>query len=496
MFTMFDPKSVLIAEDNELLRLGIRATLLNSMNLQNIIEAVDGAEAVEKHLSMKPDVVVMDISMPKIDGIEATRIIKGSSANTKIIMLTASEGRDAIYRAFSAGASGYCKKDSSIGHLVEGIRTVSSGELWLDTGTATTIFNICTELDRSIANKESMNRLTLLEMEFITQISSGKTIADVCEHLALEPGVSKTCLVNILKKVASYENIEVFLESKSEEPVLQEESSFSSKYEILSKLGEGGMSSVFKARHKALGKLVAVKVLNGESWRNRTIQTRFQREAQITSRLSHPYIIGVHDFGVSLEQPYIVMDYVDGPSLAQIVERCGPLREAAAVKIFLQLAEALEYAHSRRVVHRDLKPSNVMISCQGERTVSHLVDFGIARQVQLDEVQEEGTLTMNGEVMGSPLYMSPEQCLGRKVDNRSDIYSLGCLMYESLHGWAPFIADTALETMNMHLRCQPSFESTIISPAIRELIFRCMQKTASNRFGSMQDVRNALLKIK
>lgn len=494
-----DPISVLVVEDNELLRLGIRATLMSSLLMSSFNEAVDGIDAIEKYDQHQPDVVVMDIAMPNMDGIEATKAIKAKSPRAKIIILTAYEGNDGVYKAFAAGANGYCRKDSSIDHLVEGIQTVHAGELWLDSAMASTISSIFSELDQSKFRSESLSLLTGFESDFMHQLVSGHSISQICVQMNLEPGVSKACLVNILKKVASFENVEQALDlvnSDHSEHVVSTDSVLTEKYEVLAKLGQGGMSSVFKARHKALGKLVAVKILNGSTWQDRRIQTRFQREAQITSRLTHPYIIGVHDFGVSIDQPYIIMDYVDGPSLAQILDRCGPLNESVAIGIFVQLAEALDYAHTNNVVHRDLKPSNVMITCNGEKTVSRVVDFGIAQQLDVEQAADGNSLTVRGEVMGSPLYMSPEQCLGKPVDNKSDIYSLGCLMYESLHGLTPFVADSALETMQMHLRCEPSFQDTNISPAIRDLIKKCLEKVAEKRYSSMQEVRSELLQLK
>jgi serine/threonine-protein kinase len=276
-------------------------------------------------------------------------------------------------------------------------------------------------------------------------------------------------------------------------------STLAGKYEILSKIGQGGMSIVYKAHHQFMERTVAIKVLQSQLVSDQTSTKRFQQEAQAASLLKHPNVIGVHDYGIAetSKQPYIVMDYLIGESLSDVIKRDNHIEQRRAVIIFLQACDALEHAHKKGVLHRDLKASNIMlVEEEGKKDIVKVVDFGIAKFMPSSGKQPQN-LTQTGEIFGSPIYMSPEQCLGETLDARSDVYSMGVLMYESLTGVPPLMGDTIIDTMKMHVEKKPlSFEAMRpdlkISKELEAAVFRALEKQPVARFQSMQEFYNAL----
>ena len=200
------------------------------------------------------------------------------------------------------------------------------------------------------------------------------------------------------------------------------------RYEILEVIGTGGMAVVYKARCHRLNRLVAVKILKDEYSQDEEFRRRFHAEGQAVAMLSHPNIVSVYDVSTSAEADYIVMELVDGISLKQYMEKKGVLNWKETLHFSMQIAKALEHAHSRGIVHRDIKPHNVMVLKNGSVKVT---DFGIAR------IMSKGN-TLTKEALGSVHYISPEQAKGSRVDNRSDLYSLGVVMYEMMTGRPPY----------------------------------------------------------
>jgi serine/threonine protein kinase len=221
------------------------------------------------------------------------------------------------------------------------------------------------------------------------------------------------------------------------------------RWKIIERLGEGGMASVYKAHHLILDKVVAIKFLHRHLCSNPSSLRRFQQEGQAAGRLDHPNVIKVQDCAVTDDgRVFLVMDYLQGQSLSDTLKQDGPLSAEGALDLFIAIAEGLKHAHSNGVLHRDLKPSNVMVTNENEIKI---VDFGIAKVLRDDGQPSLQNLTKTGEIFGSPSYMSPEQCLGKPVDARSDIYSMGCLMYEVLTGQPPFQGNNSLDTIRMHI---------------------------------------------
>ncbi len=220
-------------------------------------------------------------------------------------------------------------------------------------------------------------------------------------------------------------------------------------FEIESLLGEGGISVVYKARHMLLGTPVAIKFLLPGTELNANAIMRFQREAQAMAELNHSAIAGIREFGIHQAIPYLVIEFVEGDSLDQILKDKSVLESRRALGLFRQVVSAVSHAHSHKIIHRDLKPSNVMVYKEKDGSEAiKIIDFGISKSIEDIELRN---LTQTGDVFGTPSYMSPEQCQGMRVDQRSDIYSLGCMAYEMFSGRPPFTGAQPLEVIMKHV---------------------------------------------
>lgn len=263
-------------------------------------------------------------------------------------------------------------------------------------------------------------------------------------------------------------------------------------YEIESLIAPGGMSNVYKGKHKHLGKEYAIKVLLKDATDDPILMARFKREAKLVSKLNHPNICAIIEYLVdSSGIPIIVMEYLDGCSLDITIEHNEFLSPVDTVKICMSICKALSFAHELGVVHRDIKPANVILlgDIDGKYDVK-LVDFGIAKTLNHNTMSTK--LTRTGEVFGTPLYLSPEQCLDQPIDHRSDIYSLGCMMYTMLSGWPPFIDVNPIEVMKMHLSTPIDFEETPIKRSLAEIIIKATDKKQENRYQSADEFYEAL----
>lgn len=267
------------------------------------------------------------------------------------------------------------------------------------------------------------------------------------------------------------------------------------KYEILEKIGAGGMGAVYKARHQLMHRQVAIKMVLAQLSANSMTLKRFTQEARATSQLNHPNILTVFDFGISpSNQPYLVMDFLEGVNFGRVLEETRQIPIPRAIGIFLQVCAALGHAHQKGIVHRDLKPSNIMlIELDGQPDFVKVLDFGIAKVLSSVD-GETDNLTRTGEVFGSPLYMSPEQFRGKSMDARSDIYSLGCVMYRSLAGICPVTGKDVLECMYKHVNeTIPPFSVTApeaeIPERLEQIIMKALAKDPEERYASMNDLR-------
>jgi serine/threonine-protein kinase len=266
------------------------------------------------------------------------------------------------------------------------------------------------------------------------------------------------------------------------------------RYEIGGVLGRGGMAEVHRGRDLRLGREVAVKVLRSDLARDPSFQVRFRREAQAAASLNHPAIVAVYDTGEDRTPagatPYIVMEYVEGETLRDVLRREGYLTPERAMSLAADICGALDFSHRNGIVHRDVKPGNVMITPQGSVKV---MDFGIARAVS----DSAATMTSTAAVIGTAQYLSPEQARGEGVDARSDVYSLGCLLYELCTGAPPFTGDSPVSVAYQHVREDPRLPSSInprVPPELDAILLKAMSKNPANRYQSAADMRNDLLR--
>ena len=252
------------------------------------------------------------------------------------------------------------------------------------------------------------------------------------------------------------------------------------RYEIVSRVGTGGMSDVYKAKDHVLGRFVAIKVLKQEFAGDRTFVSKFRAEAQSAAGLEHPNIVNVYDVGNESGTYYIVMEYVEGITLKTYISKKGKISFKEAVSIAIQVARGIEAAHNKEIIHRDIKPQNIIISTEGKVKVT---DFGIARAASAN--------TISSDVMGSVHYASPEQARNGYVDNRSDIYSMGIVMYEMITGRVPFDGESTVAVALQHLQEEmvpPSRYTPEIPISFEKIIAKCTQKSPERRYQNVQEL--------
>ena len=268
------------------------------------------------------------------------------------------------------------------------------------------------------------------------------------------------------------------------------------RYRVISRIGLGGMGAVYRAQHITLKRDLAVKVLLPEFGGKEEFVRRFEREAESASRLAHPHIIAVTDFGRTPEGLlFLVMEYLDGRSLSSLI-REGPLPVSRAVTIVRQMLAALNRAHAAGIVHRDLKPDNIMlIDREGQHDFVKILDFGIAKVTEPEPGRE--ALTQAGVVFGTPEYLSPEQALGDKIDARADLYATGVILFEMLTGRRPFESEDKMRIISMHLshpvpRLRAVYPAIDVPPALEDVVRQALEKERENRFASASAFLTAL----
>jgi eukaryotic-like serine/threonine-protein kinase len=258
------------------------------------------------------------------------------------------------------------------------------------------------------------------------------------------------------------------------------------RYEVGRLLGAGGMAEVFEGRDRLLARRVAIKVLQAQFARDPSFLIRFKREAQAAASLSHPNIVGVYDTGTENGTHFIVMEYVDGRTLKEVIRAEGPLYPERAAEICQDVCSALVAAHARGLIHRDIKPGNVMLTPEGKVKV---MDFGIARATTSESI------TQTAAVVGTAQYISPEQAQGQAVDYRSDIYSLGCCLYEMLTGTVPFTGATPVAIAYRHVREDPTpprmLNADVPAP-LEAICLKAMAKLPDNRYQTAAEFQSDL----
>ncbi len=256
----------------------------------------------------------------------------------------------------------------------------------------------------------------------------------------------------------------------------------SGRYELLEKIGDGGMAVVYKGKDKLLNRYIAVKILRPEFCKDATFVENFKRESQAAAGLTHPNIVGVYDVGREGNINYIVMELIEGRTLNEVIAEDAPMDYRKVIDISKQVASALKVAHKNKIIHRDVKPHNIMITNDG---VVKLADFGIARAVN------DATLSTGNKIIGSVHYFSPEQARGNYVDERSDIYSLGIVMYEMLTGQVPFDGDNPVSVALKHINEEITPPSQLvpgIPPALERAVMKATNKYQTNRYTSAEEM--------
>lgn len=273
------------------------------------------------------------------------------------------------------------------------------------------------------------------------------------------------------------------------------------RYQVVAYLGRGGMSTVYKALDMSTGRSIALKILHAELLSDNTRVQRFMQEAKTYRNLRHDHIVKTYDFFTDEKDRHcLVMEYHEGKNLSEVLTDTGRLSIRRAIKVFSEICSALDHAHAQGIVHRDLKPSNIaLVETENDADYVKVLDFGIAKLMPTDDNTQLG-LTQTGEIVGSPLYMSPEQCMAKPIDHRSDIYSLGCLMYEALTGEPPLMGGNVYETFHMqtHERPKPLGE---VRPEYKGgtqfefIILKAMAKNPRHRYQTMNELQDALVHV-
>ena len=267
------------------------------------------------------------------------------------------------------------------------------------------------------------------------------------------------------------------------------------RYEVETVLGEGGMGTVYRVRHLLLGRAFALKVLRADLACDADLGERFLREAKAAASVSHPNVVQIADFGaLPTGQSYFVMELLGGESLSSILRKGGPLPAARAVRLLMDMIGALSAAHAAGVVHRDLKPDNVLVCPTQDGETVKILDFGLA------QIAGQSRLTRAGVVFGTPHYMSPEQASGGAVDERTDLYALGVVMYEMFTGRVPFEADTYMGVLTKHLYVEPTPPSVLLGGlkelgALELVVMRCLEKKPDRRYASMRELGDEIASV-
>ncbi len=518
---------VMIVDDLEVVRLGLKLGLGSNSDIEIVGEANDGPTSVSKGMELVPDVILMDIGLPGFDGVVATKKLKASTSS-RILVLSSHCDKQTVFTALQAGADGFCFKDASSEKVAIAIRTVASGGIWLSDGISESVLRSLKVADPEATNEHTS--LSATELKILGFIFEGASIQSIAERLNYSSSEVMLYTNRVLQKVAcnqSYQKGEKKDRRTAAEhehcrtcpkcneilPMADEScpfdgeitevndmigTIFADRYEILSLLGSGTGGSVYKARHRFMQKVVAIKILHGGHMEDLDMLRRFRQEATTSSMLNHPNIVSVSDFGFTEDgEPFMIMDYIEGVSLADLLNDEGNLAPEEAIPIFLQICDALHAAHDQGIIHRDLKPGNVLVS--GFRTSNmqvRLGDFGIAKLTK-PLLEGQAVKTQHGEIFGSPSYMSPEQCMGVELDPLSDMYSMGCLMYCTLVGATPVLGRDAMEVMykKMSDEVTPINETPIgrhVNPYLQAIVMKTLRFNKFDRFNSIGSLKSIL----
>ncbi|MBS2004160.1 MAG: protein kinase [Candidatus Obscuribacterales bacterium] len=536
---------VLLVEDNQDLAGLVRSMLeFEDHTVHVVYTGTEGRDNILKH---PYDLIILDWDLPGLSGIEILKEFRAQGGTTPVLILTGRQSSDEKETGLDEGADDYLTKPFDMKELnariraqlrrytkVQSMNSLLLGDIVLDTTKqrATKSGRTVVLTPREYQLLEFCAKYPHLALEFpdlVKQVwptdseTTSEALADAAEEMT--DAIARTTLRRLRKKLdpegqiifphivsvsgttaaekqdqtIQSGQIKSATTSDSEESDCDDDADpfigtiFDQKYELVELLGGGGTGLVYRAKHCTLGNTVAVKLLYPHLNFRSEIVRRFSQEARSSGILSHKNVIEIHDFGQNdMGQPYLVMELLIGTSLGEMIKKAGKLRLSQAADLFVQTCNGLAHAHEKGVLHRDVKPSNLMIVAESDGSVTvKLVDFGMAKPTTDQSVE---SLTRTGEVFGSPPYMSPEQCRGLKVDHRSDIYALGCVLYEMLTGKPPFLGADALQTIMLHINAEPPHLKLSDIPDEQNILLdrilqKCLEKDKEQRFQTVDELR-------
>jgi DNA-binding response OmpR family regulator len=519
--------NVLIVEDNVDLAYVIRSLLEFENHTVDVYHT--GDEGLASILGKPYDLVILDWDLPGVSGLQILSQFRALGARTPVIMLTGKDAVEDKEAGLDGGADDYMTKPFNLKELGARVRAHLRRSTQGTTPTQTVNLS---DISLDCANQRVTKggrtyALTTDEFQLLEFAAKYPHIRPSFADLLSSAWSTNTekseqklrMAIRRLRKKFDPSGSTIFphllLDAKTEDHALAGGRSelesdadpflgtiFNGKYEIMELIGGGGSGLVYIAKHVDLGTTVALKVLHLNISAHSDTARRFHREARLSGLLSHPNIVAVRDFGIAEQgPPYIVMELIEGASLAEVLELNGRPPVHDVIDIFYQACAGLDYAHKKDVVHRDIKPSNLMFMKNGSAgMIVKIVDFGLARPIDVDG--GFANITQTGDVVGSPPYMSPEQCRGEKVDKRSDIYSVGCAMFEALNGRPPFTGENPVEILVKHLTLQPpeiNLIDSVLPPshqiALGKIIAKCLEKDRENRYQTASELMEDLAQI-
>lgn len=531
---------ILIVEDDRELAGIVRSSLELDKHTVEVFHT--GSEGRAKLLGSDYDVIILDWELPEVTGIEMLKEFRDRGGTTPVLMLTGKDKVEDKEAGLDCGADDYLTKPFEMKELGARIRAAlrrsskgtgakppSIANIYLDstlqravqTGRSVALTPkeyqflefLCLNQNKALTGEEYLENVWPGDKDITIQILVN-TIKRLRKKLDPEAKIIVPHLSTKRMEAATRKVEDTKLKDTVTDQSLEETSTIAStvvehdeddfdlmlgttideKYEILEFIGRGGMGLVYKARHRNLNTTIAVKALFPHLAFDQDVVKRFRQEAQIVSSLSHPNIMTVHDFGVSTEgQPYLVMEFIRGDSLSDLIDRTGKLSVEETIVILRQVCDGLAYAHENGAVHRDIKSRNIMMVPQSDNSlVPKIVDFGLAKPTQQDENFTK--LTQTGDVFGSPLYMSPEQCRGWKVDHRTDIYAVGCLLFEMLTGRTPIVGRDSMDTIMKQIsEPPPNLVLEGVDAHVREqldrICLKCLAKDRDDRYNSARELK-------
>ncbi len=471
----------MIVEDQLFLREGLKAVLQSGGELKVVTEAASAEEALEKLRDSGCDVILMDINLGGHNGVWCTRSIREQGCQTPILVVTTDARDKVVKEALEAGANGYVLKDAPPDELKRAITEVVKGGSYVQP-------TLLGAFIKGMA-EPAAPQLSRVEAELLTLAGSGLSKTQIAEHLSMSAASVASHMRSICRKLRAEtlaDAVEVardmgLLPGVTEEVVEILAGTQVGSYKVVRLLGTGGMAVVYEVENRLLERKAALKVMNRILCADELATQRFRNEAKAAARIEHPNVVGIYDVGVWFGLSYIAMQLVDGMSAQERILQ-GSLDWREATRIVLEAARGLAAAHARQVLHRDIKPANILLASDG--TVK-LTDFGLAK---LCEQQAEEGITRAGTILGTPEYMSPEQCRGGELDGRTDLYQLGATYYALLTGKPPYHHQTQFwEIMRAHCH-EPPPELEGFPAACARVVRKTMQKNPDARYPGVDEL--------